>query len=106
LELNEENLECSAEDWIGVFVYDSDCESDGGSTVVEVDENGSPINEVVIEDVTFTAGLDEGTIDFGGLSVPVEGCTLSLDQFGLYELAGNVLTIDFGDGDCKIFRKQ
>lgn len=97
---------CEVSDWVGVYTYAGECDGGDGTSVVEVDEEGNPIESPVIEEVIITAGETEGTISFDFIDIPVDGCDIDLDFFGLYSLEGDLLTVNFGEGDCKTFSRK
>lgn len=96
---------CEVEDWLGTYNYISECSEDTGN-IIEVDEHGNPIEQPPIESIVFTRGDTEGTISFDFIDIQIDGCEIDLDIFGQYTLNGDMLTVDFGDNDCKIFQRQ
>lgn len=97
---------CEAADWVGVYTYTGECDGGEGASVVEVDDEGNPIESPVIEEVIITAGETDGTISFDFIDIPVDGCDIDLDFFGSYSLEGDLLTVDFGEDDCKTFARK
>ena len=96
---------CTTEDWIGVFEYDSVCKIGDGVATQEVDEFGNPVESSILS-IEFTKGTEANTIDFFGLDIPIEGCTIDLSEFGQYELDGDILIVSFEGEDCQQFVRK